>query len=64
MWVRMRDSGKSMPVDAFPSPSGNIEVDRGLARVVPAAEVPSHAGPLYRSHFASCANAKAHRKSG
>lgn len=50
-----------MPLDAEPHPEGNVILDRhGVAEVHPVGMAPG--AVRYRSHFASCSNAAAHRK--
>jgi hypothetical protein len=61
--------GKRMPVDAEPHPDGNVTTvpngaGRGtlLALVHPPGQQPLDADePRYRSHFATCPQAAAHR---
>jgi len=53
-------TGKFMPVDAVPVPHGNLEVHNGECRVIRKTEV--YEGDRYISHFATCVNAKQHRK--
>lgn len=59
-------SGRYLPVDARPSPlRGNILIERGVAKVVGAAErsrARDQGYDLFVSHFASCPNAPAHRR--
>lgn len=74
LWVTL-PSGKRNPLDAEPSPDGNILLlelqDRGgrpwrLATVVQnddlLAEARELGVPLYRSHFATCPDAEEHRR--
>lgn len=64
LWVKYLN-GSRAPMDFDPVPDGNVFVDDdGLAAVVPKADLFSDQkqGPLYKSHFSSCPNAKAHRK--
>jgi len=65
-WVTMAVSGKKNPIDAEPSPKGNIDVTAaGYATVLSEeyAEKARDAGiDLYVSHFATCPNSKQHRK--
>jgi hypothetical protein len=53
--------GKAMPLDVEPSASGNIELRSGIAHFVTPDQ--SALGPRYISHFATCVNARQHRKS-
>ena len=57
-WERTKN-GKHIPVDAAPSPDGNIEMRGGIAHVV-GDELPL--APRFKSHFATCPNAAQHRK--
>ena len=70
IWCKHITTGKSMPVDAVPSWDGNIIVSEcpesgtSMARVIAGrlegemfADEPKHL-----SHFATCPNAKQHRK--
>ena len=50
-WVKMAGSGKAMPVDR--GADSRVLVERGEARVV----------TCYVSHFATCPQARQHRKS-
>lgn len=58
--------GASIPIDAKPSPRGNIILsENGTALVYrdPSAIAPRYANePRYLSHFATCPNADTHRK--
>jgi hypothetical protein len=58
--------GHSLPLDAQPSPKGNVIVtEDGTAMVYrdPSAIAPRYANePRYVSHFATCPNAETHRK--
>lgn len=60
LWVTT-ENGKAMPVDAAPSPDGNLVLDGGTARVVaPLLETADErARPHYTSHFATCPQAAA-----
>ena len=66
MWCAT-PSGKSMPVDAEPSDRGNMVVENGRVTAVVASdaveEMRSHGYKLHTSHFATCSNAKQHRRS-
>lgn len=62
IWVRF-GTGKTMPVDFAPSADGNISIATkdGLALVISE----RHRTPdmkLHKSHFATCPNAKQHRR--
>lgn len=56
------ENGRNMPLDAEPSPAGNIYLRKGLALCVSAKNVPPPDAPLYLSHFARCPQAKKHRR--
>lgn len=60
-------SGKRMPVDAEPSPDGNVTLIPPLIPgETPTAVVSSDRDPAqvrHMSHFATCPNAAAHRRS-
>lgn len=69
-WART-EAGKNMPLDVDPTtgdlasfPDGNIIVTgwAGPLRLVRVAKATDLPGVRYRSHFASCPNAKAHRR--
>jgi hypothetical protein len=51
-------TGKAIPLNPVPIVGGNLELVDGVARVVK----PHPAVKLYVSHFATCAQADAHRK--
>jgi hypothetical protein len=59
-WVKMAATGKSMPLDVQRSASGNIVLDEktGLGGFA----LPGDERPRYVSHFATCPNAKQHRR--
>lgn len=59
-WVTT-ESGKKMPLDEKPDPSGNIVLIHGIAHVLKKGEEPLER-PTRTSHFATCPNAKTHRK--
>lgn len=64
MWARAENSGKRIPLDAEPTPTGNVilcgygedVVCRYLKKDEP------HDGNRYTSHFASCPQAQQWRK--
>lgn len=66
IWAKSIVSGKLMPVDILPSPSGNVLVnDNGVADVLGSESVSScriNGVPLHLSHFATCKFAWQHRK--
>jgi hypothetical protein len=53
-------AGVRMPVDAEPSPGGNVVVSGTLARVLRKGEVAE--GPLYRSHHSTCPQGRQWRR--
>jgi hypothetical protein len=62
LWVKTAATGKAMPVDAAPSPEGNLILRDGIAyheSKIPEAERPIE---RYVSHFATCPNGPKHRK--
>jgi len=69
-WVFLEPKGSRAPLNVHPSATGNIILLEGgeQARVLNAAELiarkalPGGPGPLYTSHFATCANAAYHRR--
>lgn len=61
--------GRTIPLDAEPSPKGNVQIGvvggEVLAIVVNAEDAAAcqiQGMPLYLSHFATCPNASDHRK--
>jgi hypothetical protein len=54
------ETGKRIPLDPDPSPTGNIRLDFTTAHVLRADD--DYQGPRYVSHFATCPNASAHRR--
>ncbi len=67
LWVEMATTKRRMPVDAAPDrENGNVEVTpKGFANVITDETVLAEArakGLLHVSHFATCPNAKQHRK--
>lgn len=62
------EAGKSMPVDAAPTPGGNLVIRRSGPALVAVVVSPllesneERAEPHYTSHFATCPNADAHRR--
>jgi len=67
-WVVL-DSGKLMPIDPEPHAQGNVLLTsaRGDAKVLTADEMEFYLQQhpdtkRYRSHYATCPNAKQHRK--
>ena len=71
MWATHVETGRANPLDADPSPEGNCEVRKGVHstklyyRMLAGEELErarSEGKPLYLSHFATCPNARRHRK--
>jgi hypothetical protein len=61
-WVKMGGT-TPMAVDALPANDGSVLIlVNGNARVVPVADRARCVTPLYKSHFATCPNAVAHRR--
>ena len=65
IWVKMQ-SGKSNPLDAEPVENGTICInDNGIGEVLKGEDLTLARAvkkPLYVSHFATCPNAKKHRR--
>lgn len=69
-WAKVVETGRAMPVDAQPDPvKGNVVLYRNrrtgraiFARVLKAGEPPPPGTHLRTSHFATCPNAKRHRR--
>lgn len=67
LWGRT-EAGKRMPLDSRPHDDGNIvmsELDAAgtpLLRVIKKVDRDAYRGVLYKSHFATCPNALAHRR--
>lgn len=57
-WV-VTQFDKKLPIDPEPHPNGNIMLKNDGAAVV---VTPDYPGTKYLSHFATCPNAKQHRK--
>ena len=57
IWAKTT-TGKAIPLNPDPIVGGNLDLVDGVARVVQ----PHPAVKLYVSHFATCAQADAHRK--
>lgn len=71
LWVKWERSGKSMPVDARPNPSGEIILTlRGgrmgtlFAEKLRRGDQVEPGRNRYSSHFETCPNAKQHRNGG
>jgi hypothetical protein len=68
LWAKT-PTGAKMPVNPEPDPTGNIVLSEGpkpsdwpLATVTHMSQAPDK--PRYKSHFATCPNAKQHRGKG
>jgi hypothetical protein len=61
IWAKT-NSGKNIPLDAEPCTDGNICIKDGLAVVVSDKQGGVWPLPFYKSHFATCPNAKQHRR--
>jgi hypothetical protein len=63
IWART-ERGNNMPLDADPSPDGNLTFNEpGVVHVWPAGSNPPFGLSRFTSHFATCVNAKKHRAS-
>jgi hypothetical protein len=61
VWKRT-EAGKAMPIDPDPVPGGNVVLlDDDRVHVLHADEAADDV-PTYVSHFATCPNAKGHRR--
>ena len=65
VWARSSASGKPFPVDAEPTDTGNVRLEKGKATVLSRGQLqelsPLERGTLHLSHFATCPNARDHR---
>lgn len=64
LWTRTA-AGKAMPLDPEPNPAGNVVLVKGVAVVLGkrAAEgVAAVEGTRYMPHWATCPNAKEHKR--
>jgi hypothetical protein len=67
IWNEERKRFRSMPVDAAPSPAGNVVLfhrpgEGIVCRVLKKGEEPPPGAKLRTSHFATCVNAQHHRR--
>lgn len=62
VWWKLTKNDKRMPVDPVPSDQGNVQLVGDLAIVLTAEQLEQNTGPLHRSHFATCPEAKSHRR--
>lgn len=62
-WVRTEATDALMPIDAVPVDDGNVVLVNEKARYMKGDLFEAKTeGPRYKSHFATCPNAKQHRK--
>ncbi len=61
IWIKT-PKGKSMPLDATPNPAGNVVIRDGLAVVLKLDEFETEKGRRFMAHWATCPNAKSHKK--
>lgn len=61
LWVKT-EKGGTMPLDEVPVAVGTISLVEGVARVVPKEERESSPRLFFTSHFATCPQAKQHRR--
>lgn len=57
-WLRLAKSGKAIPIDPNPNPEGTLIIKDGMGHTAPE----DHKGPRYMTHFATCPDAKYHRR--
>lgn len=59
-----KDAGKTMPINAEPTPKGNVALDfaNNTYRVLGKAETADYPWALYESHFVTCPAAAQRRK--
>jgi len=65
LWLRHKETGKPAPIEAEPSPNGNIFVQGELYRIAAAEEIEKAkriGKPLYLNHFATCEFARGFSK--
>lgn len=60
-WART-GSGKAIPIDAAPTPTGNVELDGDTAKSWGTSHEWPEGAVRYTSHFATCPHAAEHRK--
>ncbi len=62
-WLNHERTGKPAPIEAEPSPTGNIDIDLEAKtyRVIPRAMLAVGHGPAHLNHFASCPDADGFR---
>ena len=61
VWI-VTETGKKMPLDHAAVESGNIIIVDRQAHVLKAGEAVPEGTPRFKSHFATCVNAKQHRR--
>jgi hypothetical protein len=60
-WLRTT-TGQLLPINPEPAPDGNILLlPHERCRVVPVEDRAATVAPLFKTHFATCPNAAAHR---
>lgn len=59
-WMKTTN-GKLAPIDAEPSPDGNMVLRDDVAHVVKKGDL-FETGPKHKNHFATCPNAASHKK--
>ena len=65
LWLKHKESGKPAPIEAEPSPNGNIFISGELYRIATKKEIVKAkeiGKPLYLNHFATCEFAKSFAK--
>ena len=60
-WART-EKNTMMPVDAEPADDGNVMLHEGIAFIVRSGDLFADGELKYKSHFATCPNAKQHRR--
>lgn len=61
VWAKTID-GRTMPLNASPDPTGNIELVGGLVKVLRKTDPPPAPENRYLAHFATCPAAQRFRK--
>lgn len=63
LWTKTAATGATIPLDAEPSKDGNMVIIEGKAHINRGSMFePIWKGPRYKAHFATCPNAKKHRR--
>lgn len=63
IWLQHIKTGKPAPIDAEPSPVGNIYIG-ATYMIVPAGRRGEYPGQLHTNHFMTCPHAKTWARSG